>query len=621
MKIFEKKKLNLIYKILFFIVASVISVLLIPDSNKFQYEFQKGEPWKHKNLIAEFDFPVYKSEELFKNEKDSVLKYAKPYFTYNSDISKNVINEFNTDFEILIQKIYLNQPKEENNKAGREFIEKLQNSIIEKLNFIYNIGIIETLPDYEIQDYTDLNIFLIKENIAEVHPYITFYSQKKAYYEINTFYLKYKNESSITLPSFDFSKYINYNVLFDESITQKAREQLLNEISPVRGMIQSGERIIYEGQLINDDKYQILTSLKKEYLTERGSYSDRALLFAGEFILTTSIFTILFLYFFFYNKVIFNSNRKILYFLSLTIIFVIATAAVSKQIFISIYIIPVTILPLITATFYRPRTAFLHHIITILLLGFIASNSFEFILIQFVAGFVAISGVSRLIRRSQILWTALLIFLTYILLYSALTIIREGEINKIQLDQIAWFAGSSVLVLMAYPLIYMFEKLFGFISDVTLIELSDTNRPLLKLLADKAPGTFQHSVQVANISEEASREINANPLLVRAGALYHDIGKMNNPSFFIENQHSKNPHDNIDVLQSVEIIKNHVDDGIKIAKKYGLPEEIIDFIPSHHGKSKIAWFLHKYKELNHNEKIKDEYTDVSFEDLDDVKKD
>ncbi|MCD4793567.1 MAG: HDIG domain-containing protein [Bacteroidales bacterium] len=606
MKLSDKKHLSLVFKILFFFVASLITVLLIPDSNKFSFEFQKGGPWKHESLIAEFDFPVFKSENLLRNERDSVLKYAKPYFIYNPDVSKNVINEFNADFDVLIQKVYLNIPNEKQNKTGKEFIEKLQKSITEKLHLVYDKGIIETLPANNISDYTDLNIFLVKENIAEVHPYLTFYSQKKAYNEVNILYTKYKNESIIPLPSFDFSKYITYNILFDASTTQKAKKQLLDEISPVRGMIQAGERIIYEGQLINDDKYQILTSLRKEYLTERDSYSDRAILFSGQFILASSIFTILFLYFFFYNKTIFDNNRKILYFLSLTIIFVVTAATVSSINVLNIYIIPITILPLITATFYKPRTAFLHHTITILLLGFIASNSFEFILIQFVAGFVAISGVSRLNRRSQILWTALLIFLTYIFLYSALTIIREGDINKIQINQIAWFAGSSVLVLMAYPLIYIFEKIFGFISDVTLIELSDTNRPLLKLLAEKAPGTFQHSVQVANISEEAARELNANPLLARAGALYHDIGKMNNSSFFIENQHDKNPHDKIDPLQSVEIIKKHVDDGLKIAKKYNLPKEIIDFILTHHGTSKIAWFLHKYKELNHNEKINED---------------
>lgn len=606
MKLSDKKLLSLVFKILFFVVASLITVLLIPDSNKFLYEFQKGDPWKHESLIAEFDFPVYKSENLLRNERDSVLKYAKPYFICNPDVSKNVINEFNADFDVLIQKVYLNIPNEKQDKTGKEFIEKLQKSITEKLHLVYDKGIIETLPAYNISDYTNLNIFLVKENIAEVYPYLTFYSQKKAYNEVNILYSKYKNESIIPIPSFDFSKYITYNILFDESTTQKAKKQLLDEISPVRGMIQAGERIIYKGQLINNDKYQILTSLRKEYLTERGSYSDRAILFSGQFILASSIFTILFLYFFFYNKTIFNSNRKVLYFLSLTIIFVVTAATVSSINVLNIYIIPITILPLITATFYKPRTAFLHHTITILLLGFIASNSFEFILIQFVAGFVAISGVSRLYRRSQILWTALLIFLTYILLYSALTIIREGDINKIQINQIAWFAGSSVLVLMAYPLIYFFEKIFGFISDVTLIELSDTNRPLLKLLADKAPGTFQHSFQVAGISEEAARELNANPLLARAGALYHDIGKINNPLFFIENQYDKNPHDKIDPLQSVEIIKKHVDDGLKIAKKYNLPKEIIDFIPTHHGTSKIAWFLHKYKELNHNEKINED---------------
>ena len=447
----------------------------------------------------------------------------------------------------------------------------------------------------------------MKDNIAESYIYNELFSQKKAYNEINMLYLKFKEEKNILIPSFDFSKYISYNVRYNEIITKKAKVQLLEEISLVKGMIQAGERIIYEGQLINDTKYQILKSLEKEYLSERRSYSDKAILFLGQFILAGSIFGILFFYLFFYNKEIFDNNRKILYFLTLTILFIISVAAVSKHEIINIYIVPVAVLPLITTTFYKPKTAFLHHIITILMIGFIAANSFEYIFIQFIVGFVAIAGISRLNRRSQILWTTLFIFLTYFIIYSALSIIHEGQLRMINIDQIAWFAGGSILVLLAYPLIYIFEKTFGFISDVTLVELSDTNRPLLKLLAEKAPGTFQHSVQVANISEEAARELDANPLLVRAGALYHDIGKMNNPLFFIENQHSENPHEKIDPIESANIIKKHVDDGIKIGKKYGLPKEIIDFIPTHHGKSRILWFLHKYKELNSNETVNEEY--------------
>jgi len=344
--------------------------------------------------------------------------------------------------------------------------------------------------------------------------------------------------------------------------------------------------------------------LKKQYLSEGNS--NTILIFIGQFILSSSIYAILFLYLYFYNSKIFNHNRKLLYFPFFTVLIIIIAASVSKVNMLDIYLVPVTILPLITATFYKPRTAFLHHIVTILIIGYIAANGFEYVFIQFIVGFVAISGVNRLNRRSQVLWTALLIFITYFILYSTIIIIQDGEINKIDFTKIAWFAGSSILVLISYPLIYFFEKVFGFLSDLTLIELADTNRPLLKSLAEKAPGSFQHTVQVATISEAAANEIGANPLLVRAGAMYHDIGKMNNPSFFIENQHSENPHDKLPALKSVEIIKKHVADGAKLAKKYNLPKEISDFILTHHGKAKIAWFLHKYKEENKGKDIDEE---------------
>lgn len=597
------KNFNIIFKILIFFLASIITVFLFPDSNKFSYEFQKGEPWKHKSLIAEYDFSVYKSDDIIKQEKDSILKNAKLYFQYKGDVSGQVINKFSEEYDALTSNISTGLSDKNLIENIKENTKKIKQKITNKISQIYSEGIIEPITAEEIVNINDLEIFIVKNNVAETYVYSQLYSQKKAYSELNSLYAEFKNNTNFLMPEINFSEYIQFNILYDSKMTQKAKEQLLNELSPVRGMIQAGERIIYQGQLINDDKFQILISLKKQYLSEQDSYSDRAIVFVGQFILAASIFAILFLYLYFYNIKIFNNNRKLLYFPFLTILVIISSAAVSKYEILDIYLVPVTILPLITATFYKPRTAFLHHIVTILLIGYIAANGFEYIFIQFVVGFVAISGVSRLSRRSQILWTAALIFITYFILFSAVTIIQEGEISKIDYTKIAWFAGSSVLLLVAYPLIFFFEKVFGFLSDVTLIELSDTNRPLLKLLAEKAPGTFQHTIQVANISEEAARKINANSLLVRAGAMYHDIGKMNNPSFFIENQHSENPHDKIDPLKSTEIIKKHVTDGMKMAKKYALPKEVADFIPTHHGTAKIAWFLYKYKELHKEEEI------------------
>ncbi len=596
-------KFNLFFKILIFLIASVITVFLLPNSNKFGYEFQKGEPWKHKNLIAEYDFPVYKNDDVFKQERDSILKNTKPYFKYNGEMLNSVLEKFNSEFDLLATNILSGLKNTEQTLDLKQNVPKIKKDLRNKIISFYKQGIFEPISDETLLIPESSEIFIVKDNIAESYPSKQIYTQKKAYNEIVKFYSNLKSKYDFPLPDINFLNYIKYNVIYDKQMTQKAEEQLLESISPVRGMVQAGERIIYKGQLINDDKYQILTSLKRQYLSEYDSHSNGILVFSGQFILVSSIFAILFLYLFFYNTKIFNNNRKLLYFPFFSVLIVVISAAVAKQQVLDIYLVPFTILPLITATFYKPRTAFLHHIITILLIGYIAANGFEYIFIQFVVGFVAISGVSRLNRRSQVLWTALLIFITYFVLYSALTVIREGEIAKIDLSKIAWFAGSSILVLAAYPLIYFFEKVFGFLSDVTLIELSDTNRPVLKELAEKAPGSFQHSVQVANISEAAARKIGANPLLVRAGAMYHDIGKMKNPSFFIENQHSDNPHDKIKALKSVEIIKKHVTDGVKLAKKHSLPKEVSDFIITHHANAKITWFLHKYKEQHKGEDI------------------
>ncbi|RLD47310.1 MAG: phosphohydrolase [Bacteroidetes bacterium] len=596
----QKKRLNFFYKIIMFVLAAVITVFILPHSNKFKYEFQKGEPWKHRSLIAEFDFPVYKTDAKINFEKDSVLKTAKPYYILNSDILQSVLNEVNKDFETLFSNI----PEEEkNNHKFKLFKDSLVSGFNKTIKIIYQKGIIEPLPSDFHSEKGSPKIYVLTNNIADLKEYNEFYSSKQAYNIIFDYFQNYKEQSPVPIPDLNLTKYIKYNVIFNADITKKTKERLINDLSPVRGMIQSGERIIYEGQLINDDKYQILISLKKEYMSDRNSYTDKFIVFFGQFILTGAILAILFMHLFFYNKPIFNSNRKLLYFITLSLLFILSSAAAAAGNNTNIYMVPVTVLPLITATFYKPRTAFLHHTVTIMIIGYIAANGFEYVFIQFIAGFVAILGVSRLYRRSQILWTALLVFITYLILYFTFTVVREGTVANIDTTNIIWFAVSSVLVLMAYPLIYLFEKLFGFLSDVTLIELSDTNRPLLKLLSEKAPGSFQHTVQVANISEEAAREIGANALLVRAGALYHDVGKMNNPSFFVENQHSENPHDKIDPLKSVHIIKKHVDDGIKIAAKYGLPHEVADFIPTHHGASKIMYFLHKYKELHPDEEV------------------
>ena len=597
----RKKRLDFFYKIVLFTAAALITVFILPHSNKFRYEFQKGEPWKHKSLIAEFDFPVYKSDKTISNEKDSILKTAKPYFVLNINTSNEIINNFKNDLNKMFSEI--SEPDKTNSKNYKTVQTTLVKQFTEEFKSVYKKGIVDVLPsDYNTQN-GNKQIYVFKNDIAELHQNSDFYTLKQAYSRIDKFYNQIKEKSVIPIPNINPAKYIKPNIIYNAELSEKAKERLMNDLSPVRGMIQAGERIIYEGQLINDEKYQILMSLKKEYMSEENSYTDNFIVFFGQFILTGAILAILFLHLFFYNKPIFESNRKLLYFITLSILFIVSSAAAAKSNSTTIYLVPVTVLPLITATFYKPRTAFLHHTVTIMIIGYIASNGFEYIFIQFIAGFVAITGVSRLYRRSQILWTALLVFITYLFLYFAFTVVREGDISKIDTMNVIWFAASSVLVLMAYPLIYLFEKIFGFLSDVTLIELSDTNRPLLKVLSEKAPGTFQHTIQVANISEEAARVIGANALLVRTGALYHDIGKMKNPSFFVENQHSKNPHDKIDPLKSVQIIKKHVDDGIKIAAKYGLPKEVADFIPTHHGASKIMYFLHKYKELHPNEEV------------------
>ncbi len=590
----EKKHLRLAMKLLLPIPVALIIVFALPQSNKFKYEFKKGEPWNYENLIADFDFPVYKSEENLRKEKDSILQNTEVFYRYNQEITDTNISKLRT---------YISQSLEEA-KAKKILPEDslllFEQQVQERVKDIYEQGIIRPILDSEKAGSAVDRLYLLKNNVAQIYAYTDFKTALQAKKNLEEFAQNLsqgKAVKSIFPEDMNPEKLFPPNIIYDEEYTKKNTNEAIEKISPVRGRVKAGERIIYRGELINQNKFRILESLKKEYNENAASYDNTLLLFFARFVLIYAILLVFMLHLFFYNPTVFADNRKLLYFPILTVLFILLTSLIVAN-HINAFIVPIVVVPLVTASFYQPRTAFLHHTITILLLGFIVSNSFDFIVIQFIVGFVATIGISKLNRRSQILWTAFIVFITYTVLYLALGSIREGSIYKIDFRTLIWFAANSSLILVGYPLIYFFEKIFGFISDVTLIELSDTNRPLLKLLADKAPGTFQHSVQVANISEEAARKIGADALLIRAGGLYHDIGKINNPSFFIENQHGENPHDKIDPLKSADIIRRHVTNGVQMAKKHRLPKEIINFISTHHGNSKIAWFLYKYKEEN-----------------------
>jgi len=397
---------------------------------------------------------------------------------------------------------------------------------------------------------------------------------------------------------------IAHTIFYDKNTSKKVLKQAIDDISPSRDIILKDQSIISKGEIVDAKKFQVLESLKSEYEEQSGGTGSYLFILLGQLLIVSMCLSVLIAFLMFFRNDIFLDNAKITFILILIILEVLmARSAVNSQLF-SIYIFPFFVLPIIIRAFYDTRVALFVHLVTVLIISFLAPNSFEFAFVQLLGGMVAIFSIVNMRNRSQIFLSAILIFLTYSVAYIGITIIQEGGIDIINGLDFAWFGVSAMLTLFSYPLIFIFEKLFGFTSDVSLLELSDTNGKLLRELASRAPGTFQHSLQVANIAEEAIYAIGGNALLVRTGALYHDIGKMEMPMFFIENQaNGMNPHEGMSFDESAAVIISHVIKGVEIAKEHSLPEQIIDFIRTHHGTSITAYFYRSFQNAFPEEKI------------------
>jgi len=582
-----------IYKGILFILAVGVIVYIFPKQGKFKYEFQnlKGKPWHHEDLIAPFDFAIKKTKEELSQEKTEAIKSAKPYFRINkAEIKKEkdlLAKDFDKNWAIKNNKLKENSLKTANNILDSLFLKGI----------IENHPIIENKPN-------DFSIYILNNNVAEEYELNDFYTVKTAYNFIQT-----ELQKSGTTISADFIRpylenAISHSIFYDKTTTDKVLQQTLNEIAPSRDIILKNQRIISKGEIVDPVKFQIIESLRDEYEQQAGDSGNYYFILLGQIVIVTLCLSVLTVFLLFFRNDIFLDNTKITFILILIILQVLmADIAINTQAF-SIYLLPFCILPVIIRAFYDTRIALFVHLVTVLIISFIAPNRFEFAFIQLLGGMVAIFSIVNMRNRSQIFLSSIIIFFTYSISYIGITIIQEGGIDVISGYDFAWFGISALLTLFSYPLIFIFEKLFGFISDVSLLELSDTNGKLLRELASRAPGTFQHSLQVANLAEEAIYTIGGNALLVRTGALYHDIGKMDMPMYFIENQaHGINPHEDLNFDESASIIIDHVIKGVEIAKKNKLPEQIIDFIRTHHGTSITAYFYRSFQNAFPEEKI------------------
>jgi len=572
------KNTNFIYKTIIFLSALLSIVYFFPFEGKFQYEFNENKFWQYDDLYAPFDFTVEKSTEEIQHEKDSLKKNIPVY-----------LNKNNLDIGALIEKIN-RQIEENNSNLSKQQLSSLLKKNKKILRYIYKKGYLKKIPDS--LDYVDKLIINEGKNFIqkERNKIITQDNLDK-----NIENIVADKDILKSLMSF----YHNYDVLPDNLSIDYNKRNLnikasIQNIDKKKKDIQKGDLLISKGEKITPDTYQLLSSLKENFSLQRNKQRNKLWVFIGYSLLVAIVLLMLFMFLKKYRPEIYENNVKISLILFNMLLLIILTTLTVKYNTRYIFLVPLAILPLILKAFFDARVGLFVHVLTILLLGFVVPNSFEFIFLQIMAGIVTILTVSELTKRSNLFSSVGNIILIYIIGYFAFHLIHEGNVEKISLEIFGLFLLNGILTIaLSHQLILIYEKIFGLVSDVSLLELSNTNSKLLKRLADKAPGTFNHSLQVANLAEAAANEVNANALLVRAGALYHDIGKMMNPFYFTENQISGvNRHDDLEPEESAKIIINHVLDGIEIARKNNIPDRIIDFIRTHHGKG-LVWYFYK----------------------------
>ncbi len=580
----------------------VLIVIALPRETQFNYAYQRGKPWAYENLIAPFDFAINKTESEVNEEKALALKSAHSFYRYDSKVADQKILSFKNDLEDA----WLKDPKVDKSKPGSA---KKKSELITSgevlLTDIYDKGVI-LINDQSSAQKNDEVINLLVNNVSEERPITDFYTIQGAYDYITSQLSNYpQSDRDFLFPLLENS--LSHNVMYDDAATQKWTRQVLDNVSITHGMVQKDEAVILKGEVVDDQKFQKIESLKEEMKNQEFTGSSRGMLFLGHFILVSLAMMMLILFLASFRKEIYNDNSRIILLMLLILLVTYMFLWARKINVFDMYLVPVCILPIVVRAFYDTRTALFTHIITLLIIGFEAPSGFEFMFIQTVAGMVAIFSIVSMSKRSQFFISVLMIFLSYAISFIGVTIIHEANFRTIDWMNLKWFAGNSIITLFAFPLIFVFERTFGFLSDVSLMELSDSNSPMLRELAFKAPGTFQHSLQVANLAEAAIFKVGGNPLLVRVGALHHDIGKIDMPMYFIENQNTQaNPHDHLSIEESVRIIKSHVIKGIEKAKKHKIPEQIIDFIRTHHGNMRLQYFYRTFLKNYPNEILDEE---------------
>ena len=578
---------DLLYKCLIFVVTVSIISYFMPKEGKFNYDFEFDTPWKYGLLQASFDFPIHKSEQQIQKEQDSLLTFYQPYFDVDKNVEKNMVQKLREDYNQHLK----------HSLPSSDYIRHIERT----LRHIYEKGVLSVQDAQLLSEDSIQTILLVDKNVATSQSVDRLYTVKGAYeHLLNADTLHYNRR---ILQACNLDNYLISNINYDLEKSEASLQELLSTISPAKGVVQNGQKIVDRGEIIDQHTYDILNSLRHAWEKRSDTVQEIHLTFIGQTLLVSVLILCFMIFLELFRKEYYQRKRSVLLLFALIVFFPVILSIMVEENLSNVYVVPLAMIPIIIGIFLDSRTAFMAHTTIIMICSIFLRYPHQFIILQIAAGMTAIYSLRELSQRSQLLRTALIVVISYAILYFAFELIQEDDLTKLNTRMYIYFAINGILLLFVYPLLFILEKTFGFTSNVTLVELSNINNKLLREMSEVVPGTFQHSLQMANLAAEAANKIGANSQLVRTGALYHDIGKMVNPAFFTENQTNVNPHKNLSYEQSAQVIISHITDGIKLAEKHQLPKVIKDFIRTHHGKGVAKYFYISYKNEHPDEDI------------------
>ena len=578
---------DILTRTLLVLVTVTIVIWALPHDSRSYFHVEQGKPWKYADFTAPFDFPIYKSDEIIREERDSALLQYEPYYKFNKDVGLKMLQKFNNDYADGIP----------------DLPDTYMRIITNRLQAIYQQGVMEQRDYAELVRDTTNMLRIVTDKEARSVSVLEVYSPKMAYEQL--FQDKILATQRAILQKCDLNEYITANLSYDRERSETSKNDLLSGIALASGVVQKGQKIVGRGEIVTEKTYRIIESFKRENELRNEDMKNNHLSLFGQILYVTMLILCFTLYLSLYRKAYFDKFRSTTMLYALIIIFTVLTSLFMRNTFTHVYILPYAMVPIFIRVFMDSRTAFMTHVTMVLTCAVMLQHPFEFIVMETVAGLVAINSLRELSQRSQLFKTAIFVTVSCMLVNVAFDWMNADAMTQIDYSYYNYLVANGILLLFAYPLLYLIEKTFGFTSDITLIELSNTNNEVLRRMSEVAPGTFNHSIQVANLAGEIANKIGAKAQLVRTGALYHDIGKLANPIYYTENQSGINPHEILTDIESAQIIISHVTEGMKMADKYNLPKVIRDFIATHHGQGKAKYFYVKYKNEHPDEPVDD----------------